>query len=459
MNQSTSTSNAHQFGNSVFRFATYRLKTRRDQWFRPTIFVLCCVFLLLASGQRWWGYYLTATLLALAWPISGALHFAYLAQSELALLCAPSSKRIALIQYLVLSILCIALGCAPLLIAPVANPYRLFVIVLAAAIAYSQLERSIILAPKVACADEQKSAAQLANLGCLMMVPALWLFDAPTIFLCASALLPLLSLLPYIAPNAGLSRLLRRPLKTYSWLRLPPPIGEINRLLNIRPVVNSPVLSIGLTATALLLYISYGRAPRQNAMHSGFELYLIVMLGSGHLLKFVRGWLKTIPRNALHVLPIIGGDRRLAAHVWSQLLFFISAFFLSAFLPRFIFWGLHPELFIQSALSIVQWVETLAVVLVGTLQLVWTHAYTLRSTLSANPDKIFWFKFVNVLSMAISAAAMSIVVDFAKSGGTIPLYVTAPIVAVCGYLNYRERKLWLRDPAALWSANSTKENL
>jgi hypothetical protein len=459
MKQSTSTSNAHWFGNSVFRFAAYRLKTRRDQWFIPTIFALCCVFLLLASEQLWWGYYLTATLLALALPVSSALHFAYLAQSELALLCAPSSKRIALIQCLVVSILSITLGCAPLLVAPVANPYRLFVIVLAVVIAYSRLERSIVLAPKDARADEEKSDAQLTNLGCLMMVPVLWVFDAPTIFLCAVAALPLLSLVPFIAPNNRLLRLLRRPLKTFSWWRPPPPIGQINRLLNIRPVVNTPVLSVGLIATAWLLYSNYGRSPRQNGMYSGFDLYLIVMLGSRTLLEFVRSWLKKIPRNALHVLPINGGDRRLAAHVWAQLAYFVSAFLLSAFMPRMILWWLHPELFVQSALSIGQWVETLAIIVLGALQLIWTHAYSLRGTLLANPDDATWAKFVYVLSIGFSAGALSVVVYFAKSGSTIPLYVTAPIVVACGYLNYRERKLWLRDPAALWSVNATKENL
>jgi hypothetical protein len=76
-----------------------------------------------------------------------------------------------------------------------------------------------------------------------------------------------------------------------------------------------------------------------------------------------------------------------------------------------------------------------------------------------NPDRFTWSKILYALAMLNSAGALSVVVYFAKSGSTIPLYVTAPIVSACGYLNYRERKLWLRDPAALWAANATKENL
>jgi hypothetical protein len=269
-----------------------------------------------------------------------------------------------------------------------------------------------------------------------------------------------LSLVPHIGRGNRVSRLLRRPLNTFSWWRLPRPIGRINQLLNIRPVGNAYVLSVGLIAAVWLLYTSFWfPSPRQNPMYSGFDLYLIVMLGSRHLLEFVRGWLKKIPRNVLHVLPINGGDRRLAAHVWAQLAYFVSAFLLSAFMPRMILWWLHPELFVQSALSIGQWVETLAIIVLGALQLIWTHAYSLRGTLLANPDDATWAKFIYVLSMAFSAGALSVVVYFAKSGSTIPLYVTAPIVAACGYLNYRERKLWLRDPAALWSTYSTKETL
>ncbi len=442
--------------NTAFQLAWFRLKTDRRAWFGSGV-IFCGGLLLLASENCWWGYYLTAMVLGIALPIAGALHFALLAQSELLSLCAPSSKRLALVQCVVAIILCGFMSCAPLLMAPIADPGRLFVIVFAVFTACSRFDLSMMSDSKDAQAARETSTSYVSSLSCLVTIAVLWQFDGPTALLSAVAALPLLSLVLQVDPSHRVSKLLLSPLKTFYWWRLPRPIGQVNQLLDIRLVLNQPVISVALISAVWFYYLHI--SANKRSMYSGIDVFLVLTLGGKPLLTVIQSWFVRISKSAIYVLPIGSNDRALAVHLWTQVALLSSAFLIGAFMPRILFFRFNPESFVPSQLSAYQWAEMLAFMLLGTMHLILVSAYATRRRVLTSPDDFSWPKLVYAISNSIGLIGMCVViVDFAKSGHTIPLWVTGPMLALSIFLNYRERALWLRDPAALWQFGLTKEN-